>query len=64
MSENKKEEKTGVQKLRERFYRIKESIKPSEEMKEMFKKDKERSERKNEPEKKIAKPDRPNEADV
>jgi hypothetical protein len=64
MTENRKEEKTGVQKLRERFYRIKESIRPSDELKKALQKDKERYERNNQPEKKIAKQNRPHEADV
>ncbi len=36
MSQNEPKEKTAVAKLRERFYEIKKSIKPSEKLKELL----------------------------
>ena len=66
MAAEKGTEKSAVQKLRDKYFeRRRNRIPPSEKIKEAFRKDKERSERKNEPEKKIARPsDRPNEADI
>lgn len=66
MSENKKQTNNPVAKLRELYHERKRNRKgPTEAIKDIFKKDKERSERKNEQERKIAKPtDRSHEADI
>ena len=64
MATNDKKENTAVAKLRDRYYAIKKSIKPSEKLKEMFEKDKQ-SEQKENSDKKVARPHRPNnEADI
>ena len=58
------EKKTAVAKLRDRYYSIKNSIKPSEKLKEILEKDKQ-SERKDDENKKVARSYSPgSEADV
>ena len=56
--------KTAVSKLRDRFNAIKNSIKPSDKLKDVLKKDKQ-PEQKDESDKKVARPYNPrNEADL
>jgi hypothetical protein len=62
MATNENKEKTAVAKLRERYYEIKRSIKPSEKLKDALKKERQPAEEKEDSNKKVARPH--NEADL